>query len=53
MLALLSFLSAPSSKEIHLVLFELRLQGVYIQDGRQAAILNDIKNYLTCIILRP
>ena len=43
MLATPSFLSAPSLKEIQLVLFELRLQ-VCIQVGRQAAILNDINN---------
>ena len=42
MLAIPSFLSETSLKEIQLVVFEL--QCVYIQDGRQAAILNDIKN---------
>ena len=45
MLALLSFLSVPSLKEIQLVLLRLTALSVnYIQDGRQAAILNDIKN---------
>ena len=44
MLALLSFLSAPSLKEIQPVLFELRLQVCLPQDGRPAAILNDINN---------
>ena len=44
MLAIPSVLSAPSLKEIQLVLFELGSRSVYIQDGRQAAILNDINN---------
>ena len=40
MLALLSFLSAPSLKEIQVVVFELRLQ-VFLHPR---SILNDIKN---------
>ena len=45
MLALLSFLSAPSLKEIQLVLFELRLQVCWHPGpSPQAAILDYIKN---------
>ena len=42
MLAIPSFLSAPSLKEIQCSSYGSKC--VYIQDGHQAAILNDIKN---------
>ena len=55
MLALLSFLSAPSLKEIQLV-FELRLQVclyMYIQDGRHFEwYQKSIWRAITYIILR-
>ena len=49
-LALQSFRSIPSLKEIQLVLFELRLQVCLHPRWPPATILNDIKIYLTCII---